>query len=254
MTSSIQKLSFELDKGAGERARIGVLVLESDQSIEWELGQITQIEGVAIYHSRLENSPIVTEESLAMMEKQLPIAAKLLPQYLNLNSIGYGCTSASNVIGEDKVRAILNECHPNVPSTNPLSAVKAAFKTLNINKIALLTPYSPEVTTSLQVELSQSGIDVTLIGSYYEENDEMVGRISSDSILESIIHLGSNENCDGVFVSCTSLRALHIIQKAEEIIGKPVTSSNHAFAWHLLRLAGIDDLLEGYGKLYEHCL
>jgi maleate isomerase len=47
------------------------------------------------------------------------------------------------------------------------------------------------------------------------------------------------------------LRALDIIEKAEKIIGKPVTSSNHALAWHLLRLAGIDDILDEYGQLFK---
>ena len=90
ITPEIKKLSFKIDKGAGEKARIGLLVLESDQSLEWEMRQITNIPGVSIYHSRLENDPIVTGENLAIMEKQLPVAAKLLPQYLNLKSIGYG--------------------------------------------------------------------------------------------------------------------------------------------------------------------
>ena len=103
---SIEKLSFELDGGAGERARIGLLVLESDQSLEWEIRKIANLEGVAVYHSRLENDPIVTGENLAMMEKQLPVAAKLLPKYLNLNSIGYGCTSASTIIGERRVKSV----------------------------------------------------------------------------------------------------------------------------------------------------
>ena len=66
-----------------------------------------------------------------MMEKQLPVAAKLLPKYLNLNSIGYGCTSASTIIGERRVKEIINKFHPNIPSSNPLSAAKAAFKVLN---------------------------------------------------------------------------------------------------------------------------
>ena len=248
---SIEKLPFELDSGAGERARIGLLVLESDQSLEWEMRKVANLEGVAVYHSRLENDPIVTGENLAMMEKQLPVAAKLLPKYLNLNSIGYGCTSASTIIGERRVKEIMNKFHPNIPSSNPLSAAKAAFKVLNINKIALLTPYSPEVTNALQKQFSESGINVTLVGSYYEENDELVGQISSKSILESVIHLGSNKDCDGVFVSCTSLRALDIIEKAEKIIGKPVTSSNHALAWHLLRLAGVDDILDDHGQLFK---
>jgi maleate isomerase len=47
------------------------------------------------------------------------------------------------------------------------------------------------------------------------------------------------------------LRALDIIEKAEKIIGKPVTSSNHALAWHLLRLAGVDDILDDHGQLFK---
>jgi maleate isomerase len=47
------------------------------------------------------------------------------------------------------------------------------------------------------------------------------------------------------------LRAINIIEKAEKVIGKPITSSNHALAWHLLRLAGINDFQNGYGELFK---
>ena len=213
--TQIKKLSFKTDKGAGERARIGVLVLESDQSLEWELGQVINMPGVSVYHSRLANDPIVNGENLAMMEDQLPIAAKLLPKYLNLSSIGYGCTSASTIIGEGRVKEILNNYHPDIPSTNPLTAAKAAFKILKINRIALLTPYSPDVTNAIQKKFEESGINVAIIGSYFQEDDKIVGKIDSNSILNSVVELGSDKNCDGVFISCTSLRAISIINDAE---------------------------------------
>jgi maleate isomerase len=34
-------------------------------------------------------------------------------------------------------------------------------------------------------------------------------------------------------------------------LGKPVTASNHALAWHLLRLAGIEDTVDGFGRLFH---
>ena len=37
----------------------------------------------------------------------------------------------------------------------------------------------------------------------------------------------------------------------ESNLGIPLTSSNHAMAWHALRLAGIDDKLGQFGSLYE---
>lgn len=39
--------------------------------------------------------------------------------------------------------------------------------------------------------------------------------------------------------------------RLEARIGIPVTSSNHAMAWHSLRLAGIDDAMPEAGRLFE---
>lgn len=247
----IERLSFTQDAGAGERARIGLLVLESDQTVEWEFRKLTDLPGVSVYHSRLANDATVTPETLAKMEHELPVAAELLPNYLDLSSIGYGCTSASTIIGEERVGEIFNDCHPDVPSTNPLSAAKAALKTMGVQRLALLTPYSPDVTSAMQNEFNAAGIEVKLVGSFYEESDIVVGKIDPQSILDATIKLGQNENCDGVFISCTSLRAADIVQEAEDVLGKPVTASNHALAWHLLRLAGIGDRVDGFGRLYE---
>jgi maleate isomerase len=36
----------------------------------------------------------------------------------------------------------------------------------------------------------------------------------------------------------------------EVALGKPITSSNHALAWHCLRLAGVNDALPQFGQLY----
>lgn len=248
---AIERLAFTADKGAGERARIGLLVLESDQTLEWEFRKLTDLPGISVYHSRLANDATVTKETLAKMEHELPIAAQLIPNYLELSSIGYGCTSASTIIGEERVGEIFNDCHPGIPSTNPLSAAKAALKTMGVQRLALLTPYSPDVTTAMQTEFNAAGIEVTLIGSFYEESDIVVGKIDPQSILDATLKLGQNDKCDGVFISCTSLRAADIIQEAEDKLGKPVTASNHALAWHLLRLAAINDHLDGFGRLFK---
>ena len=250
----VRRLSYTSDKGAGARARIGVLVLESDQTMEAEFTQLLPQDGVAVYHSRLPNDATVTPETLAKMEQELPIAARLIPGYMGLDSIGYGCTSGSTIIGEDKVAAIMNGPHPQAPATNPLTAAKAAFATLGVKRPALLTPYTPDVTLAMQANFAEAGFDVRLVGSFYEDSDIVVAKIAPEAILEAVLDVGSSEDCDGVFISCTSLRAAGTIEPAEQKLGKPVTSSNHALAWHLLRLAGIDDRIEGQGRLFREGL
>ena len=143
----IERLPFNTDAGAGERARLGLLVLESDQTMEWEFRDLTHLPGVSVYHARLENAVTVTPDTLAAMEQQLPVAARLLPDYLGLKAIGYGCTSGATIIGEDRVAEIISAVHPGVPSTNPLTAAKAAFEALGVSRreayqagLALKTP------------------------------------------------------------------------------------------------------------------
>ena len=247
---TITRLDFTTDEGAAARARLGVLVLESDQTMEAELRQLTDLPGVGVYHARLANDTVVTPETLAKMEAELPKAAALLPEYLGLKSIGYGCTSGSTIIGEAQVSKILDTTHKGVPSTNPLTAAKAALTALGVRRVGLLTPYAPDVTAAMQARFEDAGFPVTVVGSFYEQSDIVVGRIDQHSILAATLAVGRGD-CDGVFVSCTSLRTAGIIAQAEATLGKPVTASNHALAWHMLRLAGIDDVQMGFGQLFE---
>ena len=249
MSPRIERFGFTTDTGAGARARIGLLVLESDQTMEAELRELTALPGVALYHARLANDAEVTPETLAKMEAELPKAAALLPDYLGLQSIGYGCTSGSTIIGEARVADIINTHHSGVPSSNPLTAAKAALQRLGVRRLALLTPYTPDVTQAMHTEFDKAGIAVTAVGSFYEDSDITVGRIDPASILKATLELGRLDDCDGVFVSCTSLRTAGLIEEAEAALGKPVTASNHALAWHLMRLAGITDPQDGFGQL-----
>ena len=152
-----------------------------------------------------------------------------------------------------RVVQILEQVHPGVPSSDPLTAAKAAFAAFKVGRIGLLTPYTPDVTRAMQLNFVNSGFEIPLVGSFYEDNDLNVGKISEDPIIEAAISMGKNSQCAGVFISCTSLRSARVIEKAEVAIGKPVTASNHALAWHLLRLAGVKNKLEGYGTLLSEC-
>lgn len=250
----IKRLEYSIDKGMGSRARIGLMVLQTDQTIEGEFRRLLALDGVETYHSRLANEPLVTPETLQQMEAELPVAVELLPVEFGFSAIAYGCTSGSTLIGEDKVSEIIGRAHPSVPSTNPLSAAKCAMKALNVRKMALLTPYSPEVTNAMQANFIAAGLQVCVVGSFYQNDDAIVGRIDEKSIVRAAISIGKSSDCEGVFISCTSLRVANSICDIECQLGKPVTSSNHALAWHLLRLAGIDDVIEHRGQLFTQPL
>jgi maleate isomerase len=89
------------------------------------------------------------------------------------------------------------------------------------------------------------------MGSYNIQDDTQVAKLSRESVMSAALELGRNAAVDGVFVSCTSIRLVNVVEDLEQALGKPVTSSNHAMAWHTLRLAGIEEKLEGFGSLFR---
>lgn len=245
------RLDFDTDEGYGDRARLGLIVLETDQTIEAEARALTHdLEGVTIYHSRIAMEPEVTHDTLTAMKARLPEAAGLLPSAFEFDAVGYGCTSASTLIGSDGVAACIESGHPGVPNTEPISAAIAAMHALDAARVAIVTPYTAEVTAPVAERFSAAGLQVTGLGSFVEPSDLVVARISPLSIAGGVRAIVQQADCDAVFVSCTSLRVLDIAPGLEAELGVPVVSSNMALLWHLLRLAGIDDDLSEFGRLF----
>ena len=247
------QLPFDTDDGFGSRARIGLIVLASDQTIEAE-ARMLNLPGVDFYHSRIPNSMDVTPETLTDMEQRLPEAAALLPGEFDFDVIGYGCTSAATLISADRVTAAIQSEHPGVACTDPISAVVAALRALDARRIAVVTPYTAEVTAPIARSLADEGLAVTAQGSFLESNDFTVARISPQSVADGVRTIVRSADCDAVFVSCTSLRLLASVEDLESEVGVPVLSSNMALFWHLLRLAGVADGIDGLGRIFTRRL
>ncbi|WP_323768551.1 Asp/Glu racemase [Marinovum sp.] len=244
------KLDFQTDRGIGTRANLGVIVLETDETLEPEFARIMDRAGVALYHSRIAMAPEIRPETLMLMEQDLPAAARLLPPSLQFDAIGFGCTSASTVIGSDRVAAAVRVACPGARVTDPLAAILAACTHLGIGRLGFVTPYIPEVSARMRHKIEAAGFAIAGFGSFEEGNDRVVARITPASILQAVGDVAAQAPCDAVFVACTNLRCLDIIAQAEARIGVPVISSNTALAWHMLRLAGVADTPDGLGRLF----
>ena len=245
-----QGLAHRLDDGIAARAAIGLVVLATDQTIEHELRRLLDLPGVGLYESRILNDAQITPETLRAMEARLVAATELILPGLPLDVVAFGCTSASMVIGEERVFARLCEVRPGIACTTPITAALAAFEALGVRRLALLTPYREDVNRFMQGYIEARGFAVPVIGSFDEEDDRRAARIDAASIRDAAIELGRSAEVEAVFVSCTSLRLIDAVAEIEAALGKPVTSSNHALAWHCLRLAGIRDPRPELGALF----
>lgn len=248
--TNITDIPFETDGGLAPRAAIGVIVLATDQTLEHEFRKILDLPGVAFFESRIPNSPSITPETLKEMEVLIAENAEIILGGLELDVVAFGCTSASMVIGEETVFEKIHSVRPGIACTTPITAAFAAFDALGAKRIGVLTPYRDDINRFMRDYIVARGYDVPVFGSFNEENDPIAARISPSSIRNGIARVAEGGDVDAVFISCTSLRLAESARQIEVELGIPVTSSNHAMAWHCLRLAGVDDRLPEFGRLY----
>jgi maleate isomerase len=112
----------------------------------------------------------------------------------------------------------------------------------------VLTPYVDAVNERVRAYLAERGLDIVSFGSFHRRTDPEIAAIVPASIAEAAVAL-DRPDIDGLFISCTALRTLPVIEALEEKLGKPVVTSNQAMAWHALRLAGARRPVEGLGRL-----
>jgi maleate isomerase len=123
-----------------------------------------------------------------------------------------------------------------------------ALKSLNARRIVVATPYLDEVNQREVDYLERAGFEVvSLCGLNLEKDSDMV-RVAPDYIAEFALRQ-DHSDADAIFISCGALRTLDVIAEIEAKAGKPAICSNQAMIWDCLRLAGIEDRFEGYGRL-----
>lgn len=229
-------LDYTLDADDPDLTPMGLIVLQADETIEPEFKHHFADDPRSLYVSRLPSSPEVTHDTLSQLEHDLPAAAALLPNSRDLSVVGFGCTSASSVIGSHRVAAMIQSASRARAATDPLSATCAHAKSLGLSKLALLSPYVEEVNTPLRSAFAGQGLTTDVFGSFNEASEASVARISLDAIVTAACTLGRDPNVDAVFLSCTNLRTLRALPLITEQIGKPAFSSNSCLAWHMKQL------------------
>jgi maleate isomerase len=248
---SVQKAGIGFDAGRHWRAKIGFVLLATEQTIQDDVMRLRP-EGVGIHFARAFIPDSITNETLgAQADLLADAAASLLPDG-SLDVVCYACTSGSLVIGEERVHAELAKGNPNARPTSLIAGVIKALRTLGARSIAVATPYLDEINAREAAYLESAGFKVVNIEGLNLERDSDMVRVTPRYLLEFARSV-DRADADALFVSCGALRSLDIVDELEQRVGKPVVVSNQAMIWDTWRMADIDDRIGGYGRLFrEH--
>ncbi|EJC80698.1 maleate cis-trans isomerase [Rhizobium leguminosarum bv. trifolii WSM2297] len=246
---SLSRGGIRFDGGRHYKAKIGFVLLAMEQTIEEDMFKLAP-EGVGVHFQRAPMANRVDVDTLSAMASGIGDAAALIVPEVQLDVICYACTSGSVVIGEDKVFAELNRGAPGAKPTSIISGVMRALEAVNAKKITVATPYVDPVNEIERAYMAERGFEILNIQGLNIENDEDMVRVTPEYIFEFARQV-DRAGSDAIFISCGALRSVDVIQALEAESGKPVIASNQAMMWDCLRLAGVNDRSDKYGRLFR---
>ncbi|MCQ0987577.1 aspartate racemase/maleate isomerase family protein [Jiella marina] len=238
------RLSFD-----GPRpARVGLVALATDLTSEADHARLLVRPGLELFVSRIANANPVTPDNLRAMAPRLSAATDLLLPGAEIDAVIFSCTSASVLIGDGPVEAAIHAARPEAAAITPPKAAVSGFHALGVTRISMLTPYTFEVSRPMAAYFERNGLAVDRLTALELDDDIVMAQLSSEAIVEAA-EAAITPDAEALFISCTAVRSVAVIDRIEAAIGRPVVTSNQAAAWACLEALGLPGGTRAAGRL-----
>jgi len=181
---------------------------------------------------------LLTEETLpAYVESAVELAQQFNETPLDV--IAYGCTAAGFILGPAGDADIAQRLAKTtgLPVVTTARSMMLALQALGAQKISLLTPYHDDVNVRLRAFLQSGDITVGHFDSFYAADVVALGQITEqqvDTRAQPLCH----DDVDAMFIACSQLPTLNVVNPLAASWGKPVLSSIQVTAQYAIEAAG----------------
>ena len=230
--------------------RIGLITLASDFRIEKDFNNIIYGKEIDLFSNRIHCYNPLTNETLKKMADDITDVAKEILPDQKLDCVAYGCTSGTIAARYNSIFDKVNLAKPNTKVTTPITSAIKALKKLNINKISIFTPYTDEINQSVVEYFKKENIEVISLTYFDIESDLDIGKVDPDYLFDVLSKIDLSKS-DALFVSCTALPVLSLIDRLEKKLGKLVLSSNQTLIWDTLKEINYNKNIDGFGRLFK---
>ena len=233
-----------------QNPKIGLIALASDYMIEKDFIKIIKDKKVDFFVNRIECfNPLTKENLIKMSEKVTEVTKDILPNE-KIDCVAYGCTSGTIAAGFDAIQKKIKNAKPEAIVVTPSTASIKALKKLNIKKIAIFTPYSKKLNDEVLDFFKNENFEIKANSYFNIESDIDIGKVDPNYLYEVLSKMDLN-GAEALFVSCTALPALSIIDKLEKKLNITVLSSNQTLIWDTLNSIKNKETTKGFGKIFE---
>ncbi len=232
--------------------RVGLLIPSSNTNIEPEYYAVMP-PSVSAHVARLGMTS-VDEEGLSGQDQDVARQAELLAA-ANVEVILFCLTAASFQLGPDYDADLKQriETASGKPALTAARTIVDALNTLGVKRIAMATPFGPEVNAVSQAFMTGSGFEVVSIAGLGLVDNFSIALVTYDTVRE-LVRQTDHDDAEAIVIPGGNMPCLQIAPELERELGKPVVTTNQAGIWALLRHLGGIDRLDGRGQLLENHL
>ena len=230
--------------------RIGLITLGSDFRIEKDFNNVIYGKNIDLFVNRIHCYNPLTNKTLVKMADDITDVAKEILPGEKLDCVAYGCTSGTVAAGYDIIKSKVNLAKQDTKVTTPITSAIKALKALDIKKISIFTPYTKMINDSVVNYFNKENIIINSLTYFDIASDLDIGKVDQNYLFEVLSKIDL-EDSEALFVSCTALPVLTIIDKLEKKLNKVVLSSNQTLIWETLNLIGNKEPIIGFGKIFE---
>jgi maleate cis-trans isomerase len=232
----------------GWRGRIGLLVPSINTTMETEFWGIAP-KGVSVHTARIAGGRHGTPEELRNMEKEARAAASRVAN-VEPDVVVYGCTSGSFFEGPAWNKMICDELTKitGAPTVTTAGGMAECLTRNGHRRVDVVTPYVDLTNERLKQFLREHDVEVGKLGTFDMLDMFNHAKIQPEEIYAKVKEAATKEST-AVFVACTQLRALEVLDLLERDLGKPVYSAVQASAWLTYEALGIDPEITNCGSL-----
>ncbi len=230
--------------------RIGLITLGSDFRIEKDFNNIIYGRDIDLYVNRIHCYNPLTNKTLAKMTEDITEVTKEILPDQKIDCVAYGCTSGTAAAGYDSIKEKVNLAKPEARVTTPITSAVKALKALDIKRISIFTPYTKEINDSVVNFFKKKNIIINSLTYFDIDSDLDIGKVDGKYLFKVLSKIDL-KNSDALFISCTALPALSILDQLEKKLNKIVLSSNQTLIWDSLNQINYKKKIEGFGKLFN---